>query len=107
MTGAELKAARQAKGMGISDLARASGVNRWTISDLERGRVGPHGARLETLNRLQAALRDSRPMDAPDERWRAFGLAFRLLRHGAGLSLADVSDRLGVRVDVLAEMEKS
>ena len=40
-----------------------------------------------------------------DIRWKVFGQAFRLLRHGAGFTLGDMARRLKVPVSTLSSFE--
>jgi transcriptional regulator with XRE-family HTH domain len=48
-----LRRVREARGLSQADLAARSGVSRWTISHLERGRGEPHP---QTTERLAEAL---------------------------------------------------
>ncbi len=48
-----LRAAREARGWTLAELARRSGVHKSTVSRLERGEIEPS---LRTVEKLEAAL---------------------------------------------------
>jgi transcriptional regulator with XRE-family HTH domain len=100
--GARLRLAREARGLTLETVAQEVEISASYLSQIERDLTPPAVA---TLRRLADLLQVTPGQLLPPRRPDALGAKLKTLRSNLGLSRAEVAQRAGVSVSLIAQIE--
>lgn len=100
--GARLRLAREARELTLESVARQVGVSASYLSQIERDLATPA---VSTLRRLSEVLQVIPGQLLPPARHDSLGAKLKTLRTNLGLSRAEVAQRAGVSVSLVAQIE--
>lgn len=100
--GAQLRQAREKKGLTLVELGKISGVSYTHISEIERGKTSPS---LKTLDKLADALEISTSYFLQMETAFSLGEKIRRLREKQNLTQQQLADKVGVSLSLIGQIE--
>lgn len=100
--GARLRLAREARELTLETVAQKVGISASYLSQVERELATPA---ISTLRRLAEALQVAPNQLVPTAQQDSLGAKLKTLRTNLGLSRADVAQRAGVSVSLVAQIE--
>jgi len=101
-TGEDIKTARKSKGLTQSAVAEEADVSQAYLSRVENEDVDP---RITTLHRVAAAINDSEAVQSDEHLTIAVRELVRERRHEAGITQAELAERVGVSQPLIARIE--
>jgi transcriptional regulator with XRE-family HTH domain len=100
--GVRLRLAREAREMTLEEVAGQTGISASYLSQIERDLTAPA---VSTLRRLSEVLEVAPSQLVPSGEQDSLGLELKTLRTNLSLSRAEVAERAGVSVSLVAQIE--